>query len=98
MGKLATVMDVGFVYAIVAFPLFLAGLVLTFYRWRELLFLYGVIVVHTAVALVFHGSIRGRIPVEPVIAMFAGAAVIRLYRRVAAKSRPATGEPDLPVA
>jgi 4-amino-4-deoxy-L-arabinose transferase-like glycosyltransferase len=87
IGKLATVLDVGFIYAIVAFPLFLAGIVLTFHRWKKLLFLYGVIVVHTAVALVFHGSIRGRLPVEPVIAIFAGAAVIGLYNHFSAKRR-----------
>jgi 4-amino-4-deoxy-L-arabinose transferase-like glycosyltransferase len=80
LGKLASSFDVGFVYAVVAFPLFLAGVVLTRNRWRELLFLYGVVIAHTAVALVFFGSIRGRIPVEPVIAIFAAVTVDRLYR------------------
>jgi 4-amino-4-deoxy-L-arabinose transferase-like glycosyltransferase len=98
LGKLATVFDVGFVYAIVVFPLFLAGIVLTMYRWKELLFLYGVVVVHTAVALIFHGSIRGRIPVEPVIALFAGVAVTRLYRRFAPGPRPAQPPPESPAA
>jgi hypothetical protein len=98
LGRLATVFDVGFVYAIVVFPLFLAGIALTIYRWRELLFLYGVVVVHTAVALIFHGSIRGRIPVEPVIALFAGAAVMRLYRRFAPNPRPGQPAPDPPAA
>ncbi len=94
VGKLATVLDVGFIYAIFVFPLFLAGIVLTLYRWRELLFLYGVIVVHTAVALIFHGSIRGRVPVEPVIALFAGVAVIRLYYRFLAKRRISRSAPN----
>jgi len=82
LGKVASSFDVGFVYAVVAFPLFLAGIVLTRKRWRELLFLYGIVVAHTAVALVFFGSIRGRIPVEPVIAIFAAVTADRLYRRI----------------
>jgi hypothetical protein len=61
--------------------LFIAGLVLTRARWRDLTFLYGVVVAHTAVALVFFGSIRGRIPVEWVIAVFAAVTVDRLLRR-----------------
>jgi 4-amino-4-deoxy-L-arabinose transferase-like glycosyltransferase len=79
LGKLASSFDVGFVYAVVVFPLFLAGVVLTRFRWRELMFLYGIAVAHTAVALVFFGSIRGRIPVEPVVAIFAAVTVDRLY-------------------
>ena len=75
LGRLATSVDVGFVYAIVVFPLCLAGWILTRRRARELAFLYSVIVMHTLVGLVFFGSIRGRIPVEPVIAIFAAVAV-----------------------
>jgi hypothetical protein len=51
-------------------------------RWRELLFLYGVVVAHTAVALVFFGSIRGRVPVEPVIAIFAAVTIDRVVFRL----------------
>jgi 4-amino-4-deoxy-L-arabinose transferase-like glycosyltransferase len=79
-GRLASRLDVGFAYAVVAFPLFLAGIVLTRARWRDLLFLYGVPVVHTAVAVVFFGSIRGRVPVEPVIAIFAAVTLESVYR------------------
>jgi len=93
LGRLASSFDVGFVYAVIAFPLFLAGIVLTARRWRELLFLYGVVVAHTAVALVFHGSIRGRIPVEPVIALFAAVTVDRLTRRRKAESQPSAVPP-----
>jgi 4-amino-4-deoxy-L-arabinose transferase-like glycosyltransferase len=81
LGRVASNFDAGFLYAIVAFPLFIAGLVLTRARWRDLTFLYGVVVAHTAVALVFFGSIRGRIPVEWVIAVFAAVTVDRLLRR-----------------
>lgn len=82
LGRLASRVDVGLVYAIVAFPLSIAGVVLTRRRWREMLFLYGVVIAHTAVALVFFGSIRGRIPVEPVVAIFAAVTIHRLYRRL----------------
>jgi 4-amino-4-deoxy-L-arabinose transferase-like glycosyltransferase len=81
LGRLASTFDVGFLYAIVAFPLFIAGVLLTRSRWRELMFPYGVAVAHTAVALVFFGSIRGRVPVEPVIAVFAAVTLARLYHR-----------------
>lgn len=80
-GRLAANFDVGFIYAVVVFPLFIAGGLLTRKRWRELLFLYGVVVSHTAVALVFFGSIRSRIPVEPVIAIFAAFTIDWVIRR-----------------
>jgi hypothetical protein len=82
--------DAGFIYAVVAFPLMLVGLALTRRRWRELAFVYGVIAGHTAIALVFFGSIRGRVPVEPVIAMFAAVTVVAFFRRVR-RRRPETG-------
>jgi len=81
-GRLASNLDVGFLYAVVVFPLFVAGIVLTRRRWRELVFLYGVVVAHTAVALVFFGSIRGRVPVEPVIAIFAAVTIERAVFRL----------------
>jgi 4-amino-4-deoxy-L-arabinose transferase-like glycosyltransferase len=80
LGKVAAQLDVGMVYAIVALPLFLAGLYLTRERWRGLLFGYGVVLVHTAIAVVFFGSLRTRIPIEPVICAFAAAAITSLRR------------------
>jgi 4-amino-4-deoxy-L-arabinose transferase-like glycosyltransferase len=80
LGRLAAEIDVGLVYAVVVLPLFVAGLVLTRRRWREMVFLYGVISVHTAVAAVFFGSLRARIPVEPVMCVFAAAAAVALVR------------------
>lgn len=82
LGRAAANFDAGFIYAVIVFPLMLVGLFLTRRRWRHLAFLYGVIVVHTAVALVFHGSIRGRVPIEPIIATFAAAAVVDLFKKV----------------
>ncbi len=92
IGRLAAEVDVGFAYAIVVMPLFLAGVWSTRRRWRELAFPYGVVAVHTAIAVVFFGSLRGRIPVEPVICIFAAAALAALTARVArfrARSRSA---------
>jgi hypothetical protein len=85
------------VYALVAMPLFAAGLWITRRRWRELAFLYGIVLVHTAVAMAFFGSLRGRLPVEPVIAMFAGAAAVAaasgLRRGRAGSPAPARSAP-----
>jgi len=81
LGRIAASLDVGMVYAVVALSLFVAGLIVTWRRWRDLLFAYGMILVHTAVAVVFFGSLRTRIPVEPVICVFAGAALAWLASR-----------------
>ncbi len=81
LGRLAAEVDVGFVYAVAVLPLFVLGLVVTARRWRELALLYGVVVVHTAIAAVFYGSLRTRIPVEPVICVLAAAAALTLTRR-----------------
>ncbi len=80
LGKAAAHLDVGLIYAVVALPLFVAGVWMTRRRWRELLFAYGGIVVHTALAVVFFGSLRTRIPVEPMICVFAAAALVTLPR------------------
>jgi len=76
LGRLAADFDIGFVYALPTMTLFVAGLWLTRRRWRELALLYGIVVVHTAVAVVFFGSLRTRLPVEPVMCIFAGAALV----------------------
>jgi 4-amino-4-deoxy-L-arabinose transferase-like glycosyltransferase len=76
LGRLAADFDVGFVYALPTMALFVAGLWISRRRWRELALLYGMVVVHTAVAVVFFGSLRGRLPVEPVICIFAGVAIV----------------------
>ncbi len=81
LGRLAATIDVGFVYAIIVFPLALVGVGWYRRRWRELVFPYGVILAHTAVALIFFGSIRSRIPVEPVMAILAAAAVWAIVTR-----------------
>jgi 4-amino-4-deoxy-L-arabinose transferase-like glycosyltransferase len=82
LGNLASSVDAFFVYAVVSIPLFVIGLVATFRRYRKLVFLYGIIIMHTVIALAFFGSLRSRIPVEPVIAIFAAFGAVHLLRRI----------------
>ncbi len=82
LGRVAASVDVGFVYAVAVIPLFVAGLVITRRRWRELSLWYGVLVVHTALAAVFYGSLRSRIPIEPVMCVLAAVAVLVAVRRL----------------
>ncbi len=89
LGEIIRGIDVGWVYSIVAIPLFLLGTAATARRWRSLALLYAVVVSHTLVALAFHGSLRARSPVEPVIAVFAGAAVAAILTRARLRPRPA---------
>ena len=80
-GSLASSLDVVFFYSIIVIPLFVLGLLMTLRRARSLVYLYGVILVHTAAAVVFFGSLRARMGVEPVIAVFAGCCAARLLCR-----------------
>lgn len=80
-GNLAAALDVGILYALLAMPLFILGLILTFRDRDDLLLLYGIVIVHTLVGLVFFGSLRMRLPVEPVIALFAAEALVRVVTR-----------------
>jgi len=78
LGRAASAVDVVFAYSIVAIPLFLAGLALAAREARRLLVYHAIVLVHTATALVFYGSLRSRAPVEPVIAIFASYAIARI--------------------
>lgn len=93
LGKLATTFDAGFLYAVFAIPFFVLGLVITWRRWRELLFVYGIIASHTAISLVFHGSLRMRSPLEPIIAIVAAEAVVRTIDRARGRRRSLTDDP-----
>jgi hypothetical protein len=88
LGRLASSLDVGFVYAALVIPLFVVGMLLSLRNWRRYVFLYGLVVIHTAVTLVFHGSIRMRVPIEPVIAIFAAYAFHLLIQRVRPRHKP----------
>lgn len=81
-GKVASHFDAGLIYALPVIPLFLVGLVVTRRRHRYIFLWYGVIVVHTLLAMMFFGSLRARLPLEPVMALFAAAGLIWITRRL----------------
>jgi hypothetical protein len=82
LGKLASSIDVFLAYSAVSIPLFVFGIAATVRCWRRLVVLYGIIGMHTLTALVFYGSLRSRIPVEPVIALFAAYSAVLLACRI----------------
>jgi 4-amino-4-deoxy-L-arabinose transferase-like glycosyltransferase len=92
LGGLASRFDPGFVYSVVVLPLFLIGLAVTFKQYRKVFFLYATVVAHVLVALVFFGSLRARLPIEPVIAILAAAGAAWVWARLRlprGKTRPA---------
>ncbi len=89
LGRVAANVDLGFAYAAVVIPLFVWGTIATVRRWRELSLVLGVVVVHTAVAAVFYGSLRSRIPIEPVMCMLAAMALASIAAGL--RKRRATG-------
>lgn len=91
LGRLAGSLDAGFVYSAVVIPLFAAGFLLGLADRRRSAALAGLVVVHTLVALVFFGSLRMRIPIEPVVAMFAADAFVRIIGGLRAR-RPGLPE------
>ncbi len=88
LGALASSLDVFFLHSIVVIPLFIAGLAFALRETRRLANLHAIVIVHTATALFFYGSLRSRAPVEPVIAIFAAYAIVRLLA-LAARRRVA---------
>ena len=96
LGSLASRFDVGFLYSVVVFPLCIAGVVVTRRRWRELALLYAPPILHTGLAIVFFGSIRMRVPVEPVMAIFAAAALVALSSCGSAVAVPVRVRPGQP--
>lgn len=82
LGRMASSIDAGVIYAAVIIPCFLLGLLVTARAWRRLLPLYGIIAVHVMVALVFYGSLRARIPIEPVMAILGSAGLLWLVPRL----------------
>lgn len=64
-------------YGVVA-PLALVGMGLGARRWRELFPLYALVAVHLASALVFFVLSRYRMPVVPVLMIFAASTVVQL--------------------
>jgi tetratricopeptide (TPR) repeat protein len=60
-------------------PLALAGIALSAARWRRLAPLYGIVGVYFASGVLFVALSRYRVPVVPLLAVFAGAAVSSLF-------------------
>jgi len=65
-------------------PFMLAGLGLSFSRWRSFSILYLFIFVHTGVHLLSWPAPRYRLPVDAVSMVFAGLALLELTKRFAA--------------
>lgn len=59
----------------ILFALALLGLVVTGKRWRELLFLYGLVLMTIAECVVYYGIPRFRAPIEPIIILLAAGAL-----------------------
>ena len=68
-------------FALVA-PLAIAGIVLVRKRWRELIALHLVLATLCAGVVAFYVFARYRYPIVPILMLFAGAALVELWRRV----------------
>ncbi len=82
LGKLAISLDAGMAYSVVVIPLFTIGFIAGLRSRKKFVLLAGVVLVHLMAALVLYGSLRMRIPIEPVMAMFAGDLLWRIVTRV----------------
>ena len=67
--------DIFSLYWTAVLPLFLVGLFVTGRRYRRMLPLYAVIVAHVLTAIAFHGSLRARAPIEPLMSVYAAAGI-----------------------
>ncbi|HJT58275.1 MAG TPA: glycosyltransferase family 39 protein [Ktedonobacteraceae bacterium] len=62
-------------FPIAIFILAALGLAVTFRRWRELLFLYFIILLTIAECLIYYGSSRFRAPIEPILILLASGGI-----------------------
>jgi 4-amino-4-deoxy-L-arabinose transferase-like glycosyltransferase len=62
-------------WPIYLFILAAAGLVVTLWRWRELLFIYFMIILTIAQNIVYYGSARLRAPIEPMLILLAAGFI-----------------------
>jgi 4-amino-4-deoxy-L-arabinose transferase-like glycosyltransferase len=68
-------------------PFMIAGLLLSLPRWRSYLLLYLFMVIHTGIHLLTWPSPRYRLPVDAVLMVFAGVAILELARQFATRRR-----------
>jgi len=59
----------------IVFVLALIGLVVTYRRWRDMLFLYLIITLTLTQSIVYYGIPRFRAPIEPLLILFAASAL-----------------------
>src|SRR6266496_1364240 len=62
-------------WPIYLFILATLGLVVTFWRWRELLFIYLMIILTIAQNIIYYGSTRFRAPIEPMLILLAAGFI-----------------------
>jgi tetratricopeptide (TPR) repeat protein len=84
-------------FALVA-PLALFGISASTERWRRLLPLYAVILVHFATAVLFIALSRYRVPALPAFAVFAGAGAVRFFDLTRARDVPGLARSGLVLA
>ncbi len=66
----------------VTLPFMLVGLILSLRRWRRYLLLYLFILGYTAIHLVSWASARYRLPMDAVLILFAGYAMVQIAERL----------------
>jgi 4-amino-4-deoxy-L-arabinose transferase-like glycosyltransferase len=88
LARLASRVDIFTLYWIPVLSLFVLGLFATAKHHTRLAPLYTVLAGHVLLAMLFHGSLRARMPIEAIISIFAAAALVAIVmasgRRAAA--------------
>lgn len=84
LGALLAVLDPLAVWSLLAFPFALAGLVVTLRGGKRLFQSLPAIAIlfFTALAIVYWGALRMRVPVEPLLALYAAVGVDALWKRL----------------
>ncbi len=84
LGRLLAMADPLLLWSLFAFPLALAGLVVTLHGGKRLFLSLPAVIIafFTALAVVYWGALRMRVPVEPLIALYAAAGADALARRL----------------
>jgi 4-amino-4-deoxy-L-arabinose transferase-like glycosyltransferase len=91
------------VFPVLIYPLFAFGLLVTWKRWRELLFLYFMIVLVAVQCIVFYGSARLSSPFQPMLLILAAGGVwvllqqTRTHNVTTGESKRAYLSPEQPV-
>ena len=66
-------------------PLGLVGMLIAYRRWNTLLLLYGFVFVQLLSSLVFNAASRYRLPIVPVLSIFAAYGVWEIFSRIRRK-------------